>query len=388
MEIRESAILKSEVSENLKNMILPYWENMQDTKNGGFFGYKDFDLIVDKDSDKGVILNSRILYFFSRASKVYDMPELKRYADHAYDFLKEKCLDEKNGGLYWMIKSDGTVSEDMKHTYNQAFGIYALSAYYESFGKDEALKLALDLFDLIEEKCKDSYGYKEAFTADFKEIDNEKLSENGLLAKKTMNTLLHLLEGYSLLYEVSHIERVGEALKGILLIFKTKVWNPVKGRLEVFFDEKMNSIADLYSYGHDIEASWLIDYGYRVLGEEVPDYTLKMAENIYYTALKRDKVLNECFNGVVNNTRVWWIQAESMVGFVNAYEKTGEKKYMKAAEDIWGYVKGNFLDKRPGGEWFWDLDNEDKPSSKKPITEPWKCPYHNGRMCMELQERI
>ncbi|MBP5197769.1 MAG: AGE family epimerase/isomerase [Lachnospiraceae bacterium] len=388
MGIVDSAILKQEVSDNLKDMILPYWEDMEDNVNGGFFGYKDFDLILKKDAPKGVILNSRILYFFARAAKVMKMPELREYADHAYEFLKDSCLDVKNGGLYWMIHSDGTVLEDMKHTYNQAFGIYALSAYYDAFKSVEALDIAIDIFDLIEKNCRDKYGYKEAFTADFKEIDNEKLSENGLLAQKTMNTLLHLLEGYSYLYEVSHIERVGNALKDILEIFEKKVWNESEGRLEVFFDEKMNSIADLYSYGHDIEASWLIDHACKVLGIKPADYTLTMAENVYRTAFVKNKVLNECFNGEVNETRVWWIQAESMVGFLNAYEKTNDGRYLTATAEIWSYIKKYFLDRRPGGEWFWDLDKKDEPSSKKPITEPWKCPYHNGRMCMELIERI
>ncbi len=375
------------VTQNYKNCILPYWKAMRDDEFGGFYGYKDFDLVTDKKADKGVILNSRILYFFSRAALVFGDNSLTEYANHAYDFLINSCLDKVNGGLYWMIKYNGEVSESMKHTYNQAFGIYALSQYYELTGKKEALNLALNIFDVIETKCVDEFGYKEAFSADFKEIDNDKLSENGLLADKTMNTLLHLLEAYSLLYKVCHDKRVGERLEFILDTFEKKVWNGEKGQMEVFFDKEMNNIADLYSYGHDIEASWLIDYGYKVLGRKTPTYTLIMAENVLDTAFKNNKVLNECFNGVVNDTRVWWIQAESIVGCVNAYEKTDNEVFLHDAEKIWNYVLNSFIDTRDGGEWFWDLDSNDVPSSKKPITEPWKCPYHNGRMVMEIVER-
>ncbi len=377
-----------EITEHCKQVIIPYWEELMDRRNGGFYGLVDYNLQRDETADKGVILNSRILYFFSRAALVYEERELLEYADWAYHFLVEKCWDEENGGVYWMMTFDGQVKESMKHTYNQAFAIYALSAYYEVTGKKEALRRALALFRLIEKNCVDEYGYLEAFTRDWKLIDNEKLSENGLLADKTMNTLLHLLEAYTLLYHVSEDEAVAERLRFILELFYTKVWNPGEGRLEVFFNCKMESIADLYSYGHDIEASWLLDEAYRVLGESAPGhYTDVIAERIYRRALHGGNVWNECFKGVVDVTKVWWVQAEAVVGFVNAYEKTGNVKYRVAAVEIWEYIQRYFVDKRPGGEWFWDLDENNRPGSKKPITEPWKCPYHNGRMCMELAVR-
>ncbi len=377
-----------EITAHCEQVIIPYWKALIDRKNGGFYGLVDFDLLRDEKADKGVILNSRILYFFSRAALVYQKKELLEYADWAYRFLVDKCWDEAHGGVYWMMTAEGKVKESMKHTYNQAFAIYALSAYYEATGKKEALDRAMSLFRLIEKICVDEYGYLEAFTDDWKPIDNEKLSENGLLAEKTMNTLLHLLEAYTLLYDVSKDQAVAGRLRYILDLFYTKVWNTEKGKLEVFFNRKMESIADLYSYGHDIEASWLLDEAYRVLGEKVPyGYTNVIAEKIYRRALVDGNVWNECFNGVENATKVWWVQAEAIVGFVNAYEKTGNERYLVAAKEIWEYIKKYFLDCRPGGEWFWDLDEDNHPSSHKPITEPWKCPYHNGRMCMELVVR-
>jgi len=377
-----------EITAHCKEVILPYWKALMDRKNGGFYGWVDFDLSREESADKGVILNSRILYFFSRAAGVYQDKTLLEYADWAYCFLTEKCWDEKNGGVYWMMTADGGVKESMKHTYNQAFAIYALSAYYEVTGKKEALERAMTLFRLIEEICVDEYGYLEAFTEDWKPIDNEKLSENGLLAEKTMNTLLHLLEAYTLLYDVSKDPAVAGRLRYILDLFYTKVWNTQEGKLEVFFNRKMESIANLYSYGHDIEASWLLDEAYRVLGEQVPyAYTNVIADRIYRRAYGDGNVLNECFNGRVDATKVWWVQAEAVVGFVNAYEKTGNQKYLTAADEIWEYIKQYFVDKRGGSEWFWDLDEDNRPSSRKPITEPWKCPYHNGRMCMELVVR-
>lgn len=377
---------------NCKKVIIPYWKGLIDREYGGFFGYVDFQLERGKKADKGVILNSRILYFFSRAAFLCEDSELLEYADWAYHFLIENCWDKVYGGVYWMMEYDGSVKEAMKHTYNQAFAIYALSTYYEATHKDEAREKAMELFHLIENKCVDEYGYMEAFSRDWQLISNEKLSENGLLAEKTMNTLLHLLEAYTSLYHVSSDKEVGERLTAILDLFKTKVWNAKEGKLEVFFDREMNPIADLYSYGHDIEASWLIDYAYMILsgkdaGQQTPEYTTEIAENILNRALERGAVNNECFRGEVNRTRVWWIQAEAVVGFYNAYEKTNDSKYLDAAGQIWAYIEKYFVDARENSEWFWDLDVNGKPISQKPITEPWKCPYHNGRMCMEILVR-
>ncbi len=385
--------MKFEMQQQLDHVILPYWKGLVDRRMGGYYGYVDYNLKVEEQADKGVILNSRILWFFSNAYLNAREENLLPYANHAYEFLIKHCLDQEYGGVYWMMTYDGKVKEDIKHTYNQAFAIYALSAYYEATKDEKALAIALELFRLIEEKCTDAYGYLEAFTRDWIIIDNEKLSENGLLADKTMNTLLHVLEAYTLLYKVSKDIKVKEKLIHILELFRTKVYDSQKVRLEVFFNETMESITDLHSYGHDIEASWLLDEACQVVGERditeaTKEYTNVIAKRILKDAMEGDAVLNECFLGEVDKTRVWWVQAEAVVGFYNAYEKTGQEAYLEASKRIWNYIKTYFIDKRPGSEWFWDLDEHNRSSSHKPITEPWKCPYHNGRMCFEIIRRM
>ncbi len=386
-------MLSVEMMQHCREKILPYWMNLKDEKYGGYYGMVDFELQIDKKAEKGVILNSRILWFFANAYLLTKDEKIKLHMEHAYRFLKEKCVDREYGGVFWMLNYDGSTKETMKHTYNQAFAIYALSAYYEATNNSEALNLALDLFSHIEEKCVDAYGYKEAFDRQWQLINNEKLSENGVNASKTMNTLLHLLEAYTELYKVSGNLRVKERLIYILDLFKQKVYNSKEKRLEVFFDEKMNSIADLHSYGHDIEASWLLDRAADILGVDdikrwVNQMTAVLNEEIYKKAfVDGQSVNNEMFNGVVNETKVWWVQAESVVGFYNAFQHSGNHTYYVAAEQVWNYIKEFFVDTRDGGEWFWDLTKEGIPKSKKPITEPWKCPYHNGRMCFEIYRR-
>ncbi|MCI8752607.1 MAG: N-acylglucosamine 2-epimerase [Lachnospiraceae bacterium] len=386
----------NEIETHLKEKLIPFWEGLKDKENGGYYGYMGYDLAIDTHYEKGCILNSRILWFFSNAYMLLGEDHLKDAAEHAYKFLKDCCIDKENGGVYWSVTYNGKISDDTKHTYNQAFAIYALSSYYDAIKDEEALKIAEELFNLIEEKCTDEYGYLEAFSRTFEPAGNDKLSENGVMADKTMNTLLHVFEAYTEYYRVSHNEKAAARLRFMLDIFKNNVYNEKLGRQEVFFDQKYTPLIDLYSYGHDIETAWLLDRGLEVLGdsgyiEMFAPVTHALAVNIYNRAFVNGSVLNEAENGVNDTTRIWWVQAESIVGFINEGMKipgTDESsKYFKAAEALWEYIKEFIIDKREGSEWFWSVNADGEPC-QKPIVEPWKCPYHNGRMCIEIVRRM
>lgn len=387
-------MLAQEMKEHLTSVIIPFWKGMRDDAFGGYYGFMGYDLKLDKQAVKGCILNSRILWFFSNAYRLLGDASLLAEADHAYAFLQAHCLDRKNGGVYWSVSYDGKVEEGLKHTYNQAFAIYALSSYYRVSKNEEARETAMGLFRLIEEKCTDDKGYLEAFTEDFLPADNEKLSENGVMAEKTMNTLLHVFEAYTELYDVTGEAEVADKLRWILDIFAKKVYNPARHRQEVFFDKDWNTLIDLHSFGHDIESAWLIDRGCEALGD--PAYTEKLApvtkdleDCVYRLAYQNHSLANEAENGVADKTRVWWVQAEAVVGFLNAWQKRPERgEYLQAAKDIWQFIQTYVADRRPGSEWFGYLNEDGSPIEGKPIVEPWKCPYHNGRMCIEVIRRL
>ena len=376
----------------LEGRLIPFWSALRDDQFGGFYGYMGFDLGLDKRAEKGCILNSRILWFFSRCAQLLGRADCLRNAEHACRFLLERCLDKKEGGVYWSLNYDGSPLDETKHTYAQSFAIYGLSAYYEASGDQAALDAARSLFHIIEGKCRDEGGYLEAFTRDFTPASNEKLSENGVMAQRTMNTLLHVFEGYAGLYQASHDSEVRAAMARILDIYLNKVYDPELRRQKVFFDLNYNSLIDLHSYGHDIESSWLMDWGTALLANRglmvaVAQVDQALAENVYLRAFRDSSVLNECERGVDDTHRVWWVQAEAVLGFLNAWEKTGEERFRQAAVDVWRYINEVVVDRRPSGEWFWRVDENGLPDQGKPTVEPWKCPYHNGRMCLELIRR-
>ncbi len=385
-------MLKENARVMLEERIIPFWSALRDNEFGGFYGYMGFDLELDRKAEKGCILNSRILWFFSRCARQLGREDCLDNARHAYSFLMDRCLDKEYGGVYWSLNHDGSVLDDGKHTYAQAFAIYGLSEDYEASGDREALDTAGALFRVIEDRCRDGGGYLEAFTRDFRSASNEKLSENGVMAQRTMNTLLHVFEGYAGLYHAAHAPEVGEAMERILDIYLNKIYDPVLRRQKVFFDLDYNSLIDLHSYGHDIESSWLMDWGTALLGRpelasRVSRVNQEMAETIYSRAYRDHSVLNECERGVDDSHRVWWVQAESVLGFLNAWEKTGQDRFREAAADVWRYISETVTDRRPGGEWFWRVDENGRPDRTRPVVEPWKCPYHNGRMCLEILRR-
>lgn len=382
--------------EHLENNLIPFWNRLQDRKNGGFYGYADCKGTPDPASVKGVILNSRILWFYSSAYQLLQQPKLLEMADHAYRFLAGHCLDNQYGGVYWSVNCDGSVCDDTKHTYNQAFAIYALSAYYRAGHKEEALDLAYTLYRIMEEKCSDDGGYLEAFHRDFTPASNEKLSENGVLAERTMNTLLHVLEAYTGLYQADSSAEVGDSIRNILRLFSEKIYDSEKQICDVFFDLNYHSLIDLESFGHNIETSWLIDRGCHVLGD--PAYKKMMqpmisglAASAYrnaYDSLQHG-LNNEREGNQIDRQKIWWVQAEAVVGFYNAWQRDPQKtEYLQTAEEIWQFIQHTVIDPE-SGEWIESIPPDDqKPDPEQALVHPWKCPYHNGRMCMEMIARL
>ena len=381
--------------DHLRNDLISFWNKMADRENGGFYGCADKNGLPDKNSAKGVIMTGRILWFYSYAYRLLKDPGLLEMADHAYRFFAEHCFDSRYGGVFWSVNADGSPCDDTKHAYNQAFAVYALSAYYQASGNRNALDLAYTLYHTVEEKCRDENGYLEAFARDFTPVSNDKLSENGVMADRTTNTHLHVLESYTELYKADGSPAVGSSVREVMRLFKSRLYNYEKKRLEVFFDKDFHSLIDLESFGHDIEASWLIDRGCAVLGDtdlrgEMLPIINGLAEGAYLHGIDSDThaMNNECENGKVNRTKIWWVQAESVIGFYNAYQNDpGNTEYLHSSERVWEYIQKYVIDPN-SGEWIENIEPDNTFDPNQALVHSWKCPYHNGRMCIEMIRRL
>jgi mannobiose 2-epimerase len=396
MSNKNLTVLKAEVKDELVTNILPFWmTKMIDSEHGGFYGRIDGSGIVHKDADKGCVLNARILWTFSAAYRILEDPEYLKTAGRAKDYLLKYFFDKANGGVFWLLDNRGNVKDGKKQIYAQAFAIYGLTEYYRITNDKQCLDKAIGLFRLIENYSFDQKldGYSEAFSMEWGTIGDLRLSSKDANEKKTMNTHLHILEAYTNLYRIWKDDLLQKQLKGLLGVFTDKFVNNQTYNLNMFFDEEWNDKTDLVSYGHNIESSWLLFEAARVLGQpsvikKLKAICLKIADSSKEGLLPDGGMIYELFLGAgkTDTDRHWWVQAETILGFLNAFELSGKEEYLNLSLNVWKFISDNIID-RKNGEWYWSVDNNLQPNLKDDKAGLWKCPYHNSRMCLEIIER-
>lgn len=378
--------------------IFDFWiKNTIDTKNGGFIGSIDLDMTKHPESEKGAVLNARILWSFSSGYRIFKEPKYLEMANREYDYLKTYFVDKEKGGIYWMLNADGSPANTRKQIYAIAFAMYGLVEYYKITSNKEALDLAVNLFELIEKYSFDPVqnGYFEAYSKDWVLLEDLRLSEKDANEKKTMNTHLHILEAYTNLYRVYKEEKLQKALKNLIEVFLDKIIDQEKGFFNLFFDENWTHKSQENSYGHDIEGSWLLWEAAEVLGdkatlEKCRPVCIAMAEQAYRDGLDKEDfglMSDGLFGKLTDTDKHWWPQAESVIGFFNAWQLTNDSKFLEASQKCWDFTKKYIID-HENGEWFWRVSKDHVLYKEEQKTGPWKCPYHNSRMCMEIFERI
>ena len=375
----------------LEGDILPFWTQRMADPRGGFFGRIDGDGNIDLDAGKGAILNSRILWTFASAYRLLKKKEYLESAVRAWHEVRDRFFDKEYGGVYWSLDSDGRPKDTKKQFYAIAFAIYGLSEYFRATGDDEALDLAKTLYNCIEEHSNDGDGYIEACTREWGVIEDMRLSDKDQNDTKTMNTHLHILEGYTNLYRVWKDSGLRDRLEGLVNIFTDKIIRS-DGHLGLFFGDDWTPHSTAVSYGHDIEASWLLDEAAGVLGNNV------LAAKIKTTCAKIAAAAMEGFSsesgmiyeydpatGRRDSERHWWVQAETVVGCLSQYQKTVDAMWLESAGNEWSFIRSNLI--CPDGEWYWSILPDGTPNTTDDRAGFWKCPYHNSRMCLEVLER-
>ncbi len=373
------------------NNILSYWINYSiDEEKGGFYGRVTADNKPVPNEPKSIVINSRILWTFSTAYILFRKQAYLAVATRAFNYVETYFIDTQNGGVYWSVNADGSPLERKKQIYGHAFAIFGLSEYYRATKQAKALDLAIELYKLVEKYSFDPQngGYIEAFAPDWSQTDDYILSKGD--HRKSMNTHLHLLEAYTNLYRAFPEVGLRQQLKKMLGSFTEHLI--ANNRMRLFFDEQWNVKSTEISYGHDIEASWLLWEAAEVLDDKVllpkiKDISIGMAKAAA-DGLAADSGLNYELNVAtshLNTNKDWWVQAEAMVGFYNAYQLSGKVNYLEKATNSWEFIKKYLIDKEHG-EWYWGVKEDHSVYNTDKINF-WKCPYHNARACLEIWRR-
>jgi mannobiose 2-epimerase len=374
--------------------ILNYWENHgPDSEKGGFYGRVDKDNIADPNADRSVVLTGRILWTFSLASRLLKAPKYLTLADRAYQQLVRYFIDPQHGGVYWSIKADGRPGETKKQIYGNAFAMYGLSEYHRVTNYPPALEQAKSLFYLIEKHAFDPIngGYREAFAQDWSATDDFILSKGPWI--KSMNTHLHLVEAYTNLYSVWPDKKLKTQTSAMLDVILTRIVDPATNSMRLFFNEQWEPKDRIISYGHDIEASWLLFETAEILKDKKQIARTKQKSILMARAatkgLSDDGMLHYEYNPDTQHTqtdRSWWVAAEQAVGFYSAYALTKDVAFKHRAEKSWDYITEKFID-IDKGEWYGTIRQDGTPVKGDKINF-WKCPYHNARACAEMWRRV
>jgi cellobiose epimerase len=388
----------------LTGNILPFWmRHTVDREDGGFYGKVTCDLKVEKEAPRAAVIVTRILWTFSAAYRALGNPEYKEMADRAYTYILDKFWDKRHGGVYWTIDYRGNPISDRKQIYAQAFAIYGLSEYSRATGNAESLERAQQLFRLIEEKSHEpAYGgYLEACGRDWGALEDLRLSAKDLNSPKSMNTHLHVMEAYTNLLRAWKDPYLAARQKALLEATMDHIVDGATGHFRLFFDNQWNSLNDHISFGHDIEGSWLIFEAAEVLGDpelfaRARRLAVEMAFAVYEQGLDKDGSLLYEANSkgvLIDPNKHWWAQAEAVVGFYNAYQLSHDVRFLEASRRAWEYIEERVVDK-VHGEWHAKLSRQGVPYTEKEdpndacLVGPWKCPYHNSRVCLEMMERL
>ena len=389
--------LKDEALEELTGNILPFWmERMRDRDRGGFAGRISGKGIPDPEADKGAVLNARILWTFSAAYRTLGRPEYLETATAAKREIIDRFYDGEYGGVFWSLTPDGRPKDTRKQIYALGFAIYGLSEYCRATGDAEALDYAVRLFHDIERHSFDKAknGYFEAFSRDWSPIGDMRLSEKDVNECKTMNTHLHILEPYANLYRVWKAPELEKQLRNLIWLFTDRILDRETMHLRLFFDEDWRSSHEIISYGHDIEAAWLLMEAAETLSdprlaEEVARTAEAVADAASEGFIPGAGMIYECHGdtAAVDADRHWWVQAETVVGYLKIWRMSGREDALEKAFGCWEFIKRHIID-RKGGEWHWSLRADGSVNTDDDKAGFWKCPYHNGRMCLEIQYDI
>ncbi|MBC7829243.1 MAG: AGE family epimerase/isomerase [Chitinophagaceae bacterium] len=406
--------IAAEMENSLQRELLDKWyPQSMDTLYGGFITTFAHDFTSTGPQDKMIVSQARHTWTNAKASKLY--PTVRYYktaAQHGFRFLKDFMWDKDHGGFYTLVNRQGTVimNDSIKTAYGNAFGIYALSAYYSASGDTSALNLAKESFQWLEKGSHDSQRrgyYQHLNRAGLPVKRQNSVSSTSDLGYKDQNSSIHLLEAFTELYSVwpdplvrtrlqEMLELIRDTItsqKGYLVLFFEPDWKPVS-----FIDSSETTILqhrnlDHVSFGHDVETAFLMLEASHALGIQNDTKTLTIAKRMVDHALQNGwdhktggfydegyYFKNKTGISIIKETKNWWAQAEglnTLLLMADLFPKD-RMQYFQKFKLLWQYAQTYLIDHEYGDWYEGGLDKQ--PEKKKALKgHIWKATYHQYR---------
>lgn len=389
--------------DTLQHGVLQFWiDHAVDPQYGGLFGRLDRQGRPTDYGNKSVVLISRSLWSFSEAYRRYPDPAYQKMAAECLKFLREKMYDKEHGGYYFMVTREGKIVDSTKQLNPMSYVMEGLAEYALAFHDPQVANEALELFRTIDQHAHDTRygGYRIAFTADWKFIENYKDGPNaaGSFGRKAYDWHLGLVEALATLYDVTGDAQVKARLEELLDLFVNKIIDSDIGYGRYYFHDDW-TVADRdgdskeCEYGLDLEASWLIvEAAQRVGRQQDPkirhaslalvDHALRYGFDKEHGGLYR---LGPATESATNKNMEWWQQCEGLVALLNAYQLTGDRKYWQAFQLQADFFMNKWVDHQYG-EVYTALNHDGTIDTTK--VDPWKAPYHVTRAFLEIISRL
>jgi mannobiose 2-epimerase len=377
------AQLKQEIAQDLTENILPFWATHSPDPSGGFYGTLNFDGIPKADAPKGGILNARLLWTFSAAYHILKDEQYLTLANRAQRYFLDHFIDPEDGVSFYSLTADGKPLTMQKDIYQNGFAIYGLSEHYRATGNKESLDAAIAVYNQLIDNYYDPVngGFIESF-----------MREN-IESPKTMNTNLHILEAFTNLYRVWKDDGLKQHLREQIEVMSHKVLNQETWHERLFLTMDWQVLHEVDSYGHDVEFSWLLVEAAEALGdEELLKDARRIAVNLVAVQLEEGIDANGAMMYEKSGDHLyadleWWTQAETVLGCLNAWQISGDRKFLDAAVRTWEWIKNNLID-HEYGEWYSNVFPDGTPQKNRVKANQWRCPYHNSRMGFEVMTRF
>ena len=389
-----------------------------DTRFGGYFSDISKTFRLTGSQRKLIVTQARHLWTTAKAAEFFpEHPLYRSAADHGFEFLQNVMWDQANGGFHNLLSREGELlalggGPPVKEAYGNAFAIYALAAHYRLTADEDALELAKAAFHWLEAHSHDEEhgGYFRYLQPDGTPM---RAGHNGIPPKE-QDTTLHLLEAFIELIAVWPDDLLRTRLEELLQLLCGPM-NTSRGSLALYFTADWTRIRlpaeqrrardfrlDHISFGHDIEAAFLLIQASAALGRTNDRETHAVSRRLVDHSLEHgwDEEHGGLFDGayaeteqsacdIVFDTKTWWVAAESLNTLslmADLYPE--DHRYFDRFVAQWDYCDRYLLDHQHGG-WHWQgTDHTAESAQQHGKGFIWKGTYHTARALMNSIQRL